>query len=133
MEYVHIQTDANGVTHLSKEVWATHEGEFTPPSPSGYEITEAVKATGVIMMQHPAGYLDEWHCAPAPVLGTVLSGTIRIDTSDGDSCLLQPGDQFVATDLDGNGHKIEEATLQPYELALVLLDDVQSLFPEALK
>lgn len=75
------------------------------------------------MMHHPAGYRDEWHCAPAPVLGTVLSGTIRIDTSDGDNCVLKPGDQFVARDLKGDGHKIEETTLKPYNLALVVLKE----------
>ena len=81
-----------------------------------------MSATGVLMMHHPEGYRDEWHCAPRPVLGTVLSGTIRIETSDGDTRVLSPGAQFVAADLHGDGHKIEEISLKPYDLALVLLD-----------
>lgn len=133
MNYVLIHTDAEGTTHLAKEAWTTHEADFTPPSPSGYEITDTINAKGIVMMHHPAGYRDEWHCAPSPVLGTVLSGTIRIDTSDGDCCLLKPGDQFVAADLVGDGHKIEEASLQPYDLALVLLENVQTMMPERAK
>lgn len=123
MEYVLIYTDEEGVTHLKGSVWTTQEGDFTPPSPGGYEITDTLKATGIVMMHHPAGYRDEWHCAPNPVLGTVLSGTIRIDTSDGDHCVLQPGDQFVAADVRGAGHKIEETSLKPYDLVLVVLDE----------
>lgn len=124
MEYVLIHNDKDGISHLSKRVWAMHDGDFTPPSPGGYEITDTMNATEVLMMHHPAGYRDEWHCAPNPVLGIVLSGTVRIETSDGDSCNLRPGDQFVAADLHGRGHKIEETSLAPYNLALVVLKDV---------
>lgn len=123
MEYLLIHTDAEGNTHLTQKVWKTQEGAFTPPSPAGYTTTDPMPAQQVLMMHHPAGYRDEWHCAPAPVLGTVLSGTIRIDVSNDQHCILKPGMQFVAADLTGVGHKIEEASLQSYSLALVVLDE----------
>lgn len=122
MKYVLIHSDDHGHTHLTEKSWVQHAKDFTPPSPAGYEVTDTWTAGGVVMMHHPEGYRDAWHCAPSPVLGTVLSGTVRIEVSDGESCLLQPGDQFVASDLAGAGHKMEEHTLQPYDLALVILE-----------
>lgn len=123
MEFVLIHTDAQGDTHLSRNAWETHDGKFTPPSPAGYTVTETLQSHGVLMMHHPAGYRDAWHCAPAPVLGTVLSGNVRIEVSSGQHCVLKPGMQFVATDLTGAGHKMEEALLRPYSLVLVVLDE----------
>ncbi|MBJ3764647.1 hypothetical protein ILP92_18090 [Maribius pontilimi] len=124
MKFVKIIANETGTSKLVDERWSLLTGDFTPPSPAGYRITETLRATGLLMMHHPAGYRDAWHCAPQPVLGTVLSGTIRIETSDGDVRRLSPGDQFLAADLQGAGHKIEETSGAPYDLALVLLDGV---------
>ncbi|MBX2837849.1 MAG: hypothetical protein KTR35_13400 [Gammaproteobacteria bacterium] len=123
MEYILIHTDAQGATHLSEKTWETHDGMFTPPSPAGYTITDTMHSNGVLMMHHPAGYRDAWHCAPAPVLGTVLSGNVRIAASGGQHRVLEPGMQFVAADLTGAGHKMEEILLRPYSLVLVVLDE----------
>lgn len=122
MKHVQIHTGEDGRSYLVDGAWPLFEGDFTPPSPGGYSITETMRAAGVLMMHHPAGYHDEWHCAPAPVLGTVLSGSVRIEASDGDTRLLSPGDQFVAADLSGVGHKIEEVNGDAYDVALVVLD-----------
>lgn len=127
-----IHADTNGVTHLTPMVWDMTQAEFTPPSPAGYSITDFLSAQGVLMMHHPAGYRDAWHCAPAPVLGTVLSGIVRIDVSDGQYCILNPGDQFVAADLTGKGHKMEEAQGRAYNLALVVLDEAPHIPRSAL-
>jgi len=75
-------------------------------------------------MHHPARYKDEWHVAPAPVLGTVLRGRVRIQTDDMESRVLQPGDQFLACDLSGKGHRMSEMDDGPYDLALVVLDAI---------
>lgn len=129
MKFVKICSSANGGSYFSDERWTLSEGDFTPPSPTGYSVTETMGATGVLMMHHPSGYRDEWHCAPVPVLGTVLRGLVRIETSDGDTRLLSPSDQFLAADLNGSGHRMEEANGQAYDLALVLLDRIPDLPP----
>ena len=56
------------------------------------------------------------------MLGTVLTGSVRVSTSDGDARVLEPGDQFLATDLTGKGHKMEEINTAAYDLALVVLE-----------
>lgn len=124
MNFVHISAHDDGNSYFTDETWHLFEGAFTPPSPAGYAVTETIPATGVLMMHHPAGYQDEWHCAPAPVLGTVLTGAVRILTSDGDSRVLTSGDQFLAADLNGLGHKMEEVDAGPYDLALAVLSSV---------
>jgi len=35
------------------------EGDFSPPSPAGYSVSEPDAATDVLMMRHPAGYRGE--------------------------------------------------------------------------
>jgi len=122
MKCLCIYNHKDGTSYLADAEWRTHAGDFTPPSPAGYSTTEELTSKAVLMMHHPAGYKDEWHRAPAPVLATVLRGTVRIATSDGDSRVLEPGAQFVAADLQGQGHKIEEVDGAAYDLALVVLD-----------
>lgn len=129
MKYTLIYADDTGSSHLCERDWAMRDGTFTPPSPAGYEVSDTCPATGVLMMHHPAGYRDEWHCAPSLVLGTVLAGTVRIDASSGTCCVLHPGDQFVAADLSGDGHKIEEVNFFPYSLAIVVLDNAAGILP----
>ncbi|ASM75458.1 cupin (plasmid) [Pseudosulfitobacter pseudonitzschiae] len=122
MKFLRIRATDDGKSYFDDDTWPVFDGDFTPPSPAGYSVTETMGASGVLMMHHPAGYRDEWHCAPVPVLGTVLTGSVRIETSDGDTRLLSPGDQFVAMDLSGAGHRMEETNGAAYDFALVLLN-----------
>lgn len=122
MKYVKICTRDDGNSCFIDETWPVFDGAFTPPSPAGYSVTDTLPAIGVLMMHHPAGYEDQWHCAPSPVLGTVLNGKVRIRTSDGDARILESGDQFMAIDLKGSGHMMEEVNADSYDLALVVLD-----------
>ncbi|SLN73127.1 hypothetical protein ROA7450_04100 [Roseovarius albus] len=121
MKLIRIDHDAQGGSHFSDCTWALEEGSFTPPSPAGYFTTSQMGACCVLMMHHPAGYQDNWHAAPAPVLGTVLRGKVSIQTSDMDTRTLLPGDQFLACDLTGKGHRMSEVDDGPYDLALVVL------------
>lgn len=129
MKYVKICAGEDGASRFVDETWPTFDGEFTPPSPAGYTVTNTMGAKGVLMMHHPASYRDDWHRAPAPVLGTVLKGSVRIRTGDGDARLLVSGDQFLAIDLTGSGHIMEEVNAEPYDLALVVLDSVPDAPP----
>ncbi|MFV2051339.1 hypothetical protein [Aliiroseovarius sp. YM-037] len=132
MNYVKIYAGEDGKSRFVDETWQVIAGDFTPPSPSGYMVTPTMSASGVLVMHHPADYLDDWHCAPALVLGTVLKGSVRILTSNGDARVLAPGDQFLAADLTGSGHKMEEANGESYDLALVVLDNVPASLPRGL-
>lgn len=122
MKYIRIYARDDGSSYIADEVWPVVSGHFTPPSPSGYFVTDLLPTKGALMMHHPAGYRDEWHCAPTPVLGTVLTGSVRIRTSDEDTRVLHAGDQFLAADLVGSGHIMESINDAAYDLALIILD-----------
>lgn len=124
MKCVKICASPDGGSFLAEAQWCLLEGDFTPPSPAGYRVTDSLRASGMLMMHHPAGYRDAWHRAPAIVLGAVLRGAVRISTTDGDMRVLEPGDQFLATDLTGRGHKMEEVNGAAYDLSLVLLEEL---------
>lgn len=130
MKLLKIFADEQGDSHLREDAWPLQESDFTPPSPAGYLTSAPVQTNEVLMMHHPAGYRDVPHRAPKPVLGIVLRGQVRITTSDGDHRTLGAGDQFLALDLNGKGHRMDEINDDPYDLALVVLKDVPPQEPD---
>ena len=121
MKLIRIDHTDEGGSRFSDHEWELQAGDFTPPSPAGYFTTSQMPADSILMMHHPADYQDDWHTAPAPVLGTVLTGTVCIQTSDLEVRTLHSGDQFLACDLTGKGHRMFEAGNNSYDLALVVL------------
>lgn len=124
MKLTRIDHTPLGGSRFSDCDWQLHEGSFTPPSPAGYQTSQILPANGVMVMHHPAGYKDDWHTAPSPVLGTVLRGHVCIQTDDMDTRMLRPGDQFLACDLVGKGHRMSEVNEGPYDLILVVLNAI---------
>ncbi|WP_377192992.1 hypothetical protein [Ruegeria meonggei] len=126
MKITIIDQDDNGGSWFADRVWTLQDGSFTPPSPTGYLTTPQIDASGILMMHHPPGYIDDWHTAPAVVLGTILRGEVRIQTSDMDTRVLHVGDQFLACDLEGKGRRMSEISGGHYDLALVILNSAPS-------
>lgn len=116
MKTTRIDHNMHGGSYFSEHEWELCAGSFTPPSPAGYFTTSQLPTDCVLMMRHPAGYEDEWHTAPAPVLGSVLTGKVRIQTSDMETRILYAGHQFLAFDVMGKGHRMCEATIVPMTL-----------------
>lgn len=124
MKFTRTDHTPQGGSRFYDQEWELEAEYFTPPSPAGYFTSRKIPANSMMVMHHPAGYKDEWHCAPAPVLGTVLRGQVCIQTDDMATRVLQPGDQFLACDLEGKGHRMFETNDQAYDLALVVLDEI---------
>ena len=104
MELLHVYVDDEGDSHFGDIDLPLFEGDLTPPSPSGYTITEPLEASSVTFMRTPAGYRDEWHPVPEPLLAILLSGRLRMETSDGDARIIEPGQVLFHEDTWGNGH-----------------------------
>jgi hypothetical protein len=100
MKLTRIDHTPQGSSRISDWEWKLEAGDFTPPSPAGYFTSQKIPASNLMVMHHPAGYKDEWHHAPAPVWGTVLRGQVCIQTDDMEIRVLQPGDEFLACDLE---------------------------------
>lgn len=130
MKYLKIVADGDGNSRFAEGAWPLQLGDFTPPSPAGYFVSQILDAEAVLMMHHPPGYKDRWHPAPALVLGILLRGILRIRTSNGDARILEPGDQFLAADREGKGHLMEEVKGDAYDLVLVILEEEPQAKPE---
>lgn len=126
ISYHRIYNDALGESHVTDGQWPLRDGDFTPPSPPGYQVSDIMDARGCMLMHHPAGYRDAWHRAPARVLVIAIEGSACVQTSDGNTRVIYPGDRVMVEDTDGRGHKIEGLGGQAYTLALVLLDSADA-------
>ena len=121
MEIPTVCIDDNGGTFFQMTELALEPANFTPPSPAGYWASRALDAMGVSVMRTPAGYVDEWHPAPYHVLTVVMTGTLRVETSDGDHRIINPGELFVNKDITGRGHRLAEVNGEAYDILLIQL------------
>lgn len=93
--------------------------DFAPPSPTGYEVSLALPADGIRIMRTPADYHDEFHHCPQRMFVILLSGRLRLETSDGDHRVIETGGMFINEDIVGQGHRMMEIDGGEYELALI--------------
>lgn len=68
-------------------------------------MSEAWTSAATRFVELPAGMAQDWHHAPARQLVVVLSGTIEVETSDGQRRRWQAGEVFLPADLHGQGHR----------------------------
>ena len=111
----------DGGTYFRDTNLPLEAADFTPPSPAGYWITPTLGSKGVTIMRTPAGYIDEWHPAPYHVLTAVMSGSLRVETSDGDHRVVDAGGIFINEDLEGEGHRLIEVNGEAYDILLIQL------------
>ena len=111
----------DGSTYFRDTDLPFEAADFTPPSPAGYWTTQELPAQQITIMRTPAGYVDEWHPAPYHVLTSVLSGLVRVESSDGDSRVIEAGGIFINEDVEGQGHRLTEVNDAEYVIMLVQL------------
>ena len=121
MKYLRVYNDEKGQSHIGECDWEMHQENLSPPSTAGYSVTKMMPARGVAIMHNPAGVEDEWHPIPARSLVTVLKGKIRLQTSDGDSRVVQPGDLILFEDTTGIGHLLNGVDQQESDFAIIRL------------
>ena len=121
MEVATVCLDEKGGTRFRATKFKLEPADFTPPSPAGYWASRVLDAKGVTIMRTPAGYVDEWHPAPYQVLTILLTGTLRVDTSDGDHRIIKAGELFINKDITGRGHRLTEVNGEAYDMALIQL------------
>ncbi|MGE3773818.1 MAG: hypothetical protein AB7I32_12920 [Gammaproteobacteria bacterium] len=69
------------------------------------QMSEAWTSPAVRFVELPAGMAQDWHHAPARQIVVVLSGTIEVETTDGQTRRWQAGEVFLPADLTGRGHR----------------------------
>jgi hypothetical protein len=58
-----------------------------------------------MVTEMPEGLYQDWHPASRRQLLVVLSGTLEIETSDGEKHRCSNGDVFLADDVGSRGHR----------------------------
>jgi Cupin domain len=62
-------------------------------------------AQSAMVTEMPEGLYQDWHPASRRQLLFVLSGTLEIETSDGQKHQCSSGDVFLADDVGSSGHR----------------------------
>ena len=61
-------------------------------------------AQSTMVTEMPEGFCQDWHPASRRQLLVVLSGTLEIETSDGEKRRCSSGEVFLADDVGSRGH-----------------------------
>jgi len=127
VEYWHLWTDRDGVTHQSRCALTAFElarvGEAAPQWNDGQARTDAT----VVFTVQPVGWVGEWHENPAPQWIVVLSGRWWIESMDGTRIEQGPGEFSLGEDqgarsADGRrGHRSGTIGTEPAVLMTVRL------------
>ena len=64
-----------------------------------------LSAQSAMVTEMPEGLYQDWHPASRRQLLVVLSGTLEIETSDGEKHRCSSGEVFLADDVGSRGHR----------------------------
>ena len=91
--------DEQGESHFQDiEIPLTDHGDIG-------QLSETVKATGIIFRTTSPNYDYDWHHAPRRQYIIILEGTVEITVSDGEKRVFSNGDVILVEDTTGKGHK----------------------------
>lgn len=68
-------------------------------------LSNAYTSPGVCFVDLPEGLNQNWHQAPTRQIVIVLSGTVEVTTTDGQTRQWSTGEAFIAADVSGRGHR----------------------------
>lgn len=68
-------------------------------------LSNAYTSPGVCFVDLPEDLNQDWHQAPTRQIVVVLSGTVEVTTTDGETRRWSTGEAFIAADVSGQGHR----------------------------
>jgi len=99
LKYVRLFAGPDGESHFEDLDVQFSSSTATPPTPQ-LGVSEWQLAERIRFVRFPPGWRNEYR---APIL-LVLSGTVGIQTSDGEVRFFQETDALLAEDTTGKGH-----------------------------
>lgn len=96
--FVHLYSDANGVSHFRDEVLTISRGAS---GPARLGLSESSTAD-LLALKH--GAKEDWHRAPHRMYLIALSGMSEVTTGDGQVRRFGPGSILLMDDTTGKGH-----------------------------
>ena len=92
--YVHVWASSDGKTHIARCSFTNYTSiPFAPPAAPEW-VNKAVdqKPKKINYVVQPVGWTGSWHRNPAPQWVVPISGSWYVNTTDGDSIVLGPGE-----------------------------------------
>lgn len=121
MNVTAIYTDDAGETHFEVREIELVSRDFAPPAPP--LLVSSVPARGLVWLTAPAGWVGDWHPAPARQLWVGVSGQLDVTVSDGQTRRFGPGSLVLLEDLTGKGHVTRAVGDAPAQGVFVQLGD----------
>jgi hypothetical protein len=135
LNYWHVWTDSNGVSHQSQcQIQDFALKSISPPaSPQWLDQMQQTRATVVFTIQ-PVGWVGSWHENPKPQWIIPLSGRWFVETMDGQRVEMGVGeisfgeDQNTKADVQGHqGHLSGTVGDEPAVLMIVQLQETPTV------
>ncbi len=110
LHYVHLYSDAQGVSHFRDEQLTLRPGGATvgdsralsaPDALISYELSGASGATLLLLKR---GAVEDWHRAPRRMYLIVVQGMAEVTVSDGEVRRFGLGSVLLMDDTTGKGH-----------------------------
>lgn len=109
LDYWHVWTDANGVSHQTRCSLANFELGGVGDAAAQWNDKQAKGEATVVFVVLPVGWIGEWHENPAPQWILPLSGRWWVESMDGTRIEMGSGELSLGEDQncvqDGEGRK----------------------------
>lgn len=120
MDYVLLTLDETGGSRLEDKVFEMRSAVFAPPA-DPLMSTEFEKADRMLFLVLPKGWVGRTHPSPARQVAIVMSGSIRVEASNGDAREIKAGGVWRMEDIEGPGHRTIVTGDEDVRLAIVQL------------
>jgi quercetin dioxygenase-like cupin family protein len=116
LEFPHFCTCDNKISKIEK--WSIETKEHG----HGTFVSENIECHSVRLAETAPGGTYDWHPAPRMQYVITLTGTVEFTFGNGEVLVVNPGDTFLANDLEGKGHKWQILGDEPWRRLYVHLD-----------
>ena len=114
LECVRLYADSKGESHFGHVSVSLQDVDFAPPAPP-LEVSDIVEARHGFLRAAP-GWWGDWHPTPARQFMCLLSGTLEVEVSDGETRRMSPGMIVLLEDTKGRGHTTRVVSDEPVVL-----------------
>jgi Cupin domain len=116
-----IVSDGDGPSRFEDVDVELADAGYAPPAPP-FAVSAAIPCATLLLAVLPAGYVSDWHPAPARQWFLQLSGELEVETGDGGVRRLRAGDVVLVEDVAGPGHRTRVVGDAPVRAAFVRLE-----------
>ena len=123
LKHIRMYNDQTGESHLETIEIPQSPANAAPPAPLLHLSTYQLASRCVFYSAQP-GWFGDWHPAPTRQFMVLLSGKVDVETSDGSTVNLVPGDIILVEDTWGKGHRSRNVSDTDFHFFVVQLPTV---------